>query len=158
MSANTLQTQMINPAVTEGVISRRVIAFLIDQLVIGCLVGIFYVVVFILGIATLGLAWGLFFILPGIWAVVALLYVFFTVSEQRPATWGMRSMEIEMRLYNGEPSYGMMAAFHYILFFVLTGVAVPLVITLIGLWLVPLFDKRRRTLHDIFSGTVMVRS
>ena len=76
MSANTLQTQMINPAVTEGVISRRVIAFLIDQLVIGCLVGVFYVVVFILGIATLGLAWGLFFILPGIWAVVALLYVF----------------------------------------------------------------------------------
>lgn len=155
MSSTDIQIQSY---VTDGVITRRIIAFLIDQLIIGGLVGVCYFLIGIMGIVTFGLAWGLFFILPSIWVIVALLYVFFTVSEKHPATWGMRAMEIEMRLYNGQPSYGMMAAFHYVLFFVLTGVAVPMIITLIGLWLVPLFDKRRRTLHDIFSGTVMVRS
>jgi uncharacterized RDD family membrane protein YckC len=151
-----IQTSEIPQARLEGVLFKRIVAFLFDQLVIGSFVALFYVVTFILGIATLGLAWGLFFLLPGIWAIVALVYVFFTVTPQNPATWGMRAMGIEMRMWTGEPAYGMLAAFHYVLFLVLTGVAVPLVLTLIGIWLVPLFDKRRRTVHDMFSGIVMV--
>ncbi len=140
------------PELFEGVMPRRVIAFLIDLVVIAVplfLVGVFIVM---FGIVTLGLGFFLFFVYWPVTVVIALLYYGLTLGGPRSATIGMRMMDIELRTWHGAPSYFVLGATHGLGYWLSTTFLTPFIL------LIALFNNRRRLLHDIVLGTVVVNS
>jgi uncharacterized RDD family membrane protein YckC len=138
-----------NPELFSGVRSRRIFAFFIDVIVIALLTFGAGVVVFFLGVFTLGLGFLLYGILP---TTVALLYVAFTLGGPQASTLGMRAMGLEMRLWYGAKPYPLLAAVHALLFWFSISLLTPLVL------LVALFSDRKRLLHDLILGTVVINS
>lgn len=138
-----------NPELFSGVRSRRIFAFFIDLIVITLFTFGAGVVVFFLGVFTLGLGFLLYGILP---TAVALLYVAFTLGGPQASTLGMRAMGLEMRLWYGAKPYPLLAAVHVILFWFSVSLLTPLVL------LVSLFSDRKRLLHDLVLGTVVINS
>lgn len=138
-----------NPELFESVRSRRIFAFLIDVIIIALLTFGAGVLVFVLGVFTLGLGFMLYAILP---TAVALLYVAFTLGGPRASTLGMRAMGLEMRLWYGARPYPLLAAVHVLLFWFSISLLTPLVL------LVSLLSDRKRLLHDIVLGTVVINS
>ena len=57
-----------------------------------------------------------------------------------------------MRTWYGAPSYFLLGAMHAVVFWISVSVLTPLVL------LVGLFNSRKRLLHDILLGTVVVNS
>ena len=107
--------------------------------------------VLLLGLVTLGIGWGLFFLLaPPAWLVWAILYCGVTLGGPRSATLGMRLMDLEMRTYYGAPAYFVLGAVHAVFFWLSVSALTPFVL------LVCFFNERRRLLHDILLGTVIV--
>lgn len=138
-----------DPALFTGLRTSRIFALLIDVLAMSIMTFVGYIVVAILGIFTLGLG---FLLLAVIWPGVALLYVAFTLGGPYSATPGMRAMGLEMRLWHGERMYPLLAAMHAILFWVSISILTPFIL------LVSLFSNRKRLLHDILLGTVVINS
>jgi uncharacterized RDD family membrane protein YckC len=135
--------------VYEGVRTRRVIAFCIDYLIVGVLLIPFAILVFLVGIITLGLGWMLFAVLG---PAVALVYIWNTLGGPNQATVGMRMMNIRLDRLDGRPIDGMVAVVHSVLFWAGNVVLTPLIL------LATLFLDRKRTLHDLLLGTVVTRS
>ncbi len=133
----------------EGVRTRRVIAFVIDYLLIGLLLIPFALIVFVVGVLTLGLGWFLFGILG---PAVALIYVWNTLGGRNQATIGMQMMGIRLDRLDGRPVDGMLAVVHTVLFWAANAVLTPLIL------LASLVLDRKRTLHDLMLGTVVTRS
>ncbi len=141
-----------SPELFDGVLPRRVLAFAIDVAVILTPVALAFVVVILFGLVTFGLGWALLALFyPGtvIWA---LAYYGLTFGGPASATIGMRVMEIEMRTWYGAPCYFVLGAVHAVAFYISVSVLTPLVL------LVGLFNQRRRLLHDIVLGTVVINS
>lgn len=133
----------------SGVRTRRIFAWLIDYLMIGLLTIPFAILVFLLGVLTLGLGWMLFsFLVPA----VAAIYVWNTLGGRNQATWGMRMMDIRLERLDGTRIDGLTAVVHTVLFWAGNVILTPLVL------LVTLFSDRKRALHDLLLGTVVVRS
>jgi uncharacterized RDD family membrane protein YckC len=133
----------------DGVRTRRVMAFLVDYLIVGLLVIPFAILVFFLGLLTFGLAWSLFAILV---PAVAILYVWNTLGGRSQATVGMRMMDIRLDRLDGRPIDGMTAVVHSVLFWAANVILTPLIL------LASLFTDRKRTVHDLLLGTVVTRS
>lgn len=133
----------------QGVLSRRIIAFLIDAAIIIGLTIVAYIVLFLLGILTLGLTWLLFGLA---FPAVALAYNAYTLSRPQSATIGMRSVDLQMRTWYGAPMYALLAAFHAILFYVSVTFLTPFIL------LIAPFNARKRCLHDFFAGTVVINT
>jgi uncharacterized RDD family membrane protein YckC len=143
---------LLNPEYFEGVLARRVIAFLIDLVIITAPILLACIFIFLFGLITFGLGWGLFFlVVPGsvIWA---LLYCGATMGGPASATVGMRTVDIEVRTWYGAPCYFLLGAVHAIAFWVTTSALTPLVL------LVGLLNERRRLLHDFLLGTVVINN
>ncbi len=141
-----------DPELFEGVLARRVLAFVIDVIVIMTPVAAVTVFIILLGLVTFGLGWVFLALLyPGtvIWA---LLYYGFTFASPASATLGMRVMQIEMRTWYGAPCYFVLGAVHAIAFYLSVTALTPLVL------LVGLFNERHRLLHDIVLGTVVINN
>jgi uncharacterized RDD family membrane protein YckC len=139
----------VRPEVYDGVRTRRIFAFLIDAAIVLFLMVAAYVVIGVLGIFTLGLLW---FLLPAVWPVVAILYSVLTIGGSNSATPGMRFMGIDIRNVHGERiDYGI-ALLHVLGFWFSVAILTPLVL------LVTLFTERKQLLHDLVLGTVAVRS
>jgi len=134
-------------ALFEGVRWRRVFAFVVDVALVAVLSLIAGVVVFFLGIFTLGLGWILYVFL---WQAVALIYTAFTLGGPASATPGMRLMGLELRLWYGAPVYPLLAVVHALGFWFSVSLLTPLVLV------VSLIDDKKRLLHDLVLGTVMV--
>ena len=141
-----------NPELFEGVLARRLIAFIIDVCII--VVPVMFTTVFILvfGLVTLGLGWALFLLLTPATAIWAICYYGFTLGGSASATIGMRVMDLEMRTWYGAPAYFVLGAVHAIVYWVTVSVLTPLVL------LVGFFNERRRLLHDILLGTVVINN
>ena len=140
------------PEMFEGVLARRLLAFVIDFVVLAVPVAFAAMFIFVVGIVTFGLGFLLYGLLwPGmvIWAVV---YYGFTLGSPASATIGMRVMEIEMRTWYGSPAYFVLGAVHAIVFWITVSALTPLIL------LVSLFNERRRCLHDILVGTVIINN
>ena len=137
----------VHPALFDGVLSRRVLAFLFDAVMIMALMVVASIVIAFLGIITFGLGWLLFAIL---FPLVALSYTALTLGGYRAATPGMRLMGLEMRLWYGARPYALLAIMHSLLFWFGNTILTPFII------LVGLFTKRSQLLHDIILGTVVV--
>src|SRR3979409_2456971 len=142
----------VNPELFEGVLARRFIAFLIDVTIIAIPVMFAAVFIFIFGVVTLGIGWVLYWLLsPGavIWAVV---YYGLTFGAPASATIGMRVMDLEMRTWYGAPAYFVLGAVHAVVYWIAVSVLTPFIL------LVGLFNERRRLLHDILIGTVVINN
>ncbi len=133
----------------DGVRTRRVLAFCIDYLIVFLLLIPVGILVFLFGILTLGLGWLLFGILG---PLVALIYVWTTLGGRRQATKGMQWMGIRLERLDGGRIDGMLAVVHSVLFWAGNVILTPLIL------LATLFLDRKRTLHDLLLGTVVVRS
>ena len=133
----------------DGVIGKRIIAFIIDAIIILVLTAVAALLVLLLGVITLGFGWLLF---PIVFPVVGLGYNALTIGGPNSATVGQRIMELEVRMWFGGKVTPLIAAFHALLFWVSLYTAV--------LWLIDvvwaLFDDRKCCLHDIFAGVVLI--
>lgn len=141
-----------NPELFEGVLARRVAAFVIDLIIIAVPLIAVSVFIFIFGLFTFGLGWALFWLLSPGSIVWALVYYGLTLGGRASATIGMRAMEIEMRTWYGAPAYFVLGAVHAIVFWISLSVLTPFIL------LVGLFNARRRLLHDILVGTVLINN
>jgi uncharacterized RDD family membrane protein YckC len=137
------------PELFESVLSRRVVAFVIDAIIIVLLMIPAALIVFVLGVVTLGIGWILY---GALFAIVALGYVALTLGGPNSATVGMRWTGIEMRTWNGGPSFPLLAVMHALIFWFSVALLTPLIL------LVGLFTARRQLLHDLLLGTVVVNS
>lgn len=134
------------PQLFAGVIGKRFVAFLVDAVIIAVLATIAYVVVGVLGIITLGLAWLLFGL---VFPVVGLGYNALTIGGPNSATIGQRLMGLEARMWFGGKATPLIAAFHALLFWFSLVIFCPIL-----LW--AFFDQRKRCLHDILAGLVVI--
>ncbi len=133
----------------DGVRRRRVAAFCIDYAIVLLLLIPVSILIAVLGVLTLGLGWMLYGILL---PLVALPYVYFTMGTPQQATLGMRTMSIRLERLDGRPVDGVLAMVHAVLFWAGNVILTPLIL------LATLFIDRKRTLHDLLLGTVVVRS
>jgi uncharacterized RDD family membrane protein YckC len=141
-----------NPELFEGVLARRVVAFLIDFIIISIPVVLAAMFIFAFGIITLGLGFALYWLLPPGAVIWALVYFGATLGGPRSATIGMRVMDLEMRTWYGAPAYFVLGAVHAIVFWISISALTPFIL------LVAFFNERRRLLHDILLGTVIINN
>ncbi|WP_417684279.1 RDD family protein [Roseibium sp.] len=140
---------LARPELFEGVRTRRMFAFCIDVIAVAILTLMAGILIFFLGIFTLGLAW---FFYAFLGQAVALIYTAFTLGGPNAATPGMRAMGLEMRLWYGAKPYPLLAAMHVLLFWFSFALLTPLVLA------VSLFSDRKRLLHDIVLGTLVMNA
>ena len=143
---------VLQPELFRGVAIRRVFAFLIDLVVIAIPVILGYLFIGVFGLITLGLGWALFWLAWPASVVWAILYYGASIGGAHSATIGMRVMDLELRTWYGAPGYFVLGAMHAVLFWVSISFLSPLIV------LVGLFNGRRRLLHDIILGTVVINS
>jgi len=137
----------------DGVLWRRPLAYVIDFLIVGAVIALLWVVVFLLGILTLGLAW--FLLAPGTllsFPVVAIAYDTLLLSGRHAATWGMRLFDLELRSTDGSRPSPLQAALQSLLFYGTVAVTGSLIL------LVALLNPRHRLVHDFLSGTAVIRA
>jgi uncharacterized RDD family membrane protein YckC len=142
----------LNPELFRGVLTRRFFAFLIDLVVLSIPVILVCLFIAVFGVVTLGLGWALFWLVSPASIIWALVYFGSSLGGPHSATMGMRVMDLEMRTWYGAPGYFVLGAMHALLFWVSVSFLSPLVV------LVGLFNGRRRLLHDIVLGTVIINS
>src|SRR6202047_2209975 len=142
----------LQPELFRGVLTRRVFAFLIALLVLSIPVILAVVFIAVFGVVTLGLGWALFWLVSPASVIWALIYFGASLGGPHSATLGMRVMDLELRTWYGAPSYFVLGAMHAVRFWISISVLSPLVL------LVGLFNGRRRLLHDIVLGSVIINS
>ena len=141
-----------NPELFEGVLARRCIAFLIDLVIIAIPVLLAATFILIFGLFTFGLGWLLYGLLWPASVIWAIVYYGMTLGSPASATIGMRVLDVEMRTWYGAPAYFVLGAVHAIVFWVTISFLTPLIL------LVAFFNERRRLLHDMLVGTVVINN
>jgi uncharacterized RDD family membrane protein YckC len=142
----------LEPELFRGVPTRRVVAFLIDLVVLSVPVILGYIFIAVFGLLTLGLGWVLFWLAWPASVIWAIVYYGASLGGPHSATVGMRVMDLELRTWYGAPGYFVLGAMHAVLFWVSISFLSPLVV------LVGLFNTRRRLLHDFVLGTVIINN
>lgn len=145
----TTYVPSLDDAALDGVRTRRVMAFVLDYVLIAILLVPAWLLVAVFGLLTFGLAWAAFAVLG---PAVALIYVAVTMGGPRQATLGMRAMDIVVERLDGQRIDGMTAIMHTVLFWAGNAILSPLI--LLG----TLFTWRKRTLHDMLLATQVVRT
>jgi len=140
-----------NPRALDGVLTRRMLAFVIDYLIVGALTVALAIAVFLLGIITLGAGWLLFFVFGPATVLIVLTYIWRTMGGPDQATVGMKMMGLKIYRMNGTPIDGMTAVVHSVLFWAGNVLLTPLIL------LATLFTDYKRTVHDLLLGTVVLR-
>jgi uncharacterized RDD family membrane protein YckC len=132
---------------TEGVLLRRVMAWFIDLVLIGLLWLLLYVLLLLFGLLTLGLGMPLLGVLP----LVPFCYHVLFLSGPPSATPGQQALGLIVRRNDnfGRPT-ALQAVVSTLLFYATLATSGLLL-------LVALFTVRKRTLHDLGSGLVVVR-
>jgi uncharacterized RDD family membrane protein YckC len=133
--------------ITDGVLARRVIAYLLDLCFIGIISAILFLPLVLLTLLTFTLIH--FYLLL---ALVPLAYATIQIGGPAAATWGMRIMDIGYRRSDGGGPSHVEALIVTLLFY--ASMALTFWIAL----LVPLISDRHRMLHDLLCGLVMVRT
>ncbi len=137
------------PELFDGILSKRIIAFIFDAILIVLLMIPAALLLLILGFVTLGIAWLLF---PLLFAFVALSYCAFTLGGRASATPGMRIAGVEMRTWSGQKMFPLLAIMHALIFWFSIGILTPFIL------LVGLFTRRRQLLHDLLLGVVALNA
>jgi uncharacterized RDD family membrane protein YckC len=137
------------PELFDGILSKRILAFIVDAVLIVLLMVPAALMILVLGLITLGIAWLLF---PALFAIVALGYVALTLGGRASATPGMQMVGVEMRTWNGQGMFPLLAMMHALIFWFSCGILTPLIL------LVGLFTPRRQLLHDLLLGVVALNA
>lgn len=137
------------PEYFSGVMWRRIFAFIIDLVVIAILVLLALVPFLVLTILSFGL---FLFVAAGFFVALILGYEAFTLGGPYSSTYGMRMMGLEMRTWYGERPGILQAAAHSLLFYFSVTATTFLIL------LVPVFNGRRRCVHDFICGTVVINN
>jgi uncharacterized RDD family membrane protein YckC len=135
------------PELFEGVLSRRIIAWLVDSVIIFAIATAVFVVGLIIGVLTLGIG---LIAMPFILPVAVLAYYAMTLGSPARSTVGMRVFDLVLTPARGKPLDGWTILIHPIIFW----------LTIWFAWiavLLPLFTPRRQMLHDLVTGTLMLR-
>ena len=142
-----------NPELFEGVLARRFIAFLIDVIIIAIPVIFAAVFIFILGDRHARASAGsLYWLLSPATVIWAICYYGYTFGSPASATIGMRVMDLEMRTWYGAPAYFVLGAVHAVVYWLTVSFLTPFIL------LVGFFNERRRLLHDMLVGTVVINN
>ncbi|HMB77984.1 MAG TPA: RDD family protein [Kiloniellaceae bacterium] len=134
------------PELFDGIMVRRVVAYVLDGIAVGLLWILAWLILAALTTITFGLTSPLMvilFLLPLIYHSLSIAYL--------GATPGMCLLDVEVRLLNGQRPDLPHAILFTILFFATTWMTAFLVL------LVALFNRRGRCLHDILTGLLLVR-
>jgi uncharacterized RDD family membrane protein YckC len=130
---------------TDGVLGRRLIAWLIDVLLVSLLAVALHLLLAVLGLVTFGLGWTLFALMP----LLPFGYSFFSLASRHAATPGQRLMHLVVREHStGRRPTPLEAFVSTALFFISLGFP--------PLFLIAMVAPRHRTLHDLCSGLLMV--
>ena len=136
------------PEAYDDVLWRRTLAYFVDLCFIAMIavfVWIVFAVLWVLSFGLLGpLLWFLFGLIP-------LAYHTLLLSGPWSATLGMRLFDVELRSVTGERPGFLQALAQTALFYLTVGATCSLIL------LLALLNRRKRTLHDVLAGTVMVR-
>ena len=141
-----------NPELFEDVLARRLVAFAIDLMILAIPVVLAAMFIFAAGVITLGFGFFLYALLPPAIIIWTLAYYGGTLGSPRSATIGMRVMDLEMRTWYGAPAYFVLGAVHAVVFWITVTTLTPLVL------LVCFFNERRRLLHDILLGAIIINN
>jgi uncharacterized RDD family membrane protein YckC len=140
------------PELFEGVLARRVVAFLIDVIIIAVPLILLAIFMAAFTVFTLGLGVFVFFLYGPIATIWALVYYGLTFGSAKSATIGMRMVDLEMRTWYGAPCYFVLGAVHAIGYWLSVTFLTPFIL------LVALFNDRRRLLHDMLVGTIVINN
>jgi uncharacterized RDD family membrane protein YckC len=135
-------------ALTEGVLTRRLVAFLIDGVLVTLLCWVLFAVLVLFGVLTLGLGLPLLSLIP----LVPIAYNWLSLLRRASATPGQALLGLRVRRDAdlGPPS-GLQALAWSLGFTVTCGLGF--------IWFaVALVTVRHRALHDLVSGLVVVRA
>jgi uncharacterized RDD family membrane protein YckC len=133
---------------TTGVLSRRVFAWIIDAALISMLVGAAWSFGVVFGLLTLGLALPLLGGLPAL----PILYTWLSIASPLSATPGQALLGLTVRRDDDLGRPGLAQA-------LVSTIGYYLTVALGAIWLaVAILTTRRRTLHDLVSGLVVVRA
>jgi len=135
-------------SLTRGVLSRRVIGWFVDLLLLALILVVLWVVFMVFGLLTLGLGFPLLGVLP----FVPFCYHMLFLAGPPSATPGQSAFGLVVRRNDdfGHPTVGQAAVSTLVFYATLATSGLLL--------LIALFTVRRRTLHDLISGLVVVRS
>ncbi len=145
--ATAFQNDAFEDRLTGGILPSRVLAFVIDGVIVTVLAAALWVVLLVMGLLTLGLLWPLFALLPA----VPVLYNWLTVAGRGQATPGqaMCGLRVVRDTDLGRPNSAQALVWA-------AGFAVT--IALGAVWLaVALITTRHRAAHDIVAGVTVVR-
>jgi uncharacterized RDD family membrane protein YckC len=132
----------------RDVLTRRVLAYLLDLVFIAIIGTVLGMLLTFLAILSFGLLSVLFVTLPA----VGVLYGALTIGGSRSATWGMRLVSLTVRRTDGgRPDFAQALIFS-LLFYATIALTSWLIL------LVALLTPRKRALHDLLSGLVILRS
>jgi uncharacterized RDD family membrane protein YckC len=150
VSAVELNRYDLDPRLTEGVIGRRVMGYLVDFVMIGIWSIIMMIVISVVGLLTFGLGWSLFALVP----LTAIIYNAVTISGRSQATVGMRmaGLRVVDATTGGRVGF-IVAAVHALLFYV----AVSTFLLWVCDVLVGFFRNDGRFVHDLLTGVVLIR-
>jgi uncharacterized RDD family membrane protein YckC len=139
-----------DPALYDGVFSRRIFGYLIDALIAFVLVSMLFMVSCTLTVGTFGLLALPTFIFgtPFVHFVLAAV----TIGGRRAATPGMRAMGLRTVAWNGE-NPGLLRGIIMTAMYYVTVPATGFLILVFGF-----FDPRGRLLHDHLAGILVYRA
>jgi uncharacterized RDD family membrane protein YckC len=138
----------IDSPLYEGVLARRVAAWVVDVILIGILVWIAWLGVVLLGIVTFGVGFILLAALPAFGFFYHVLFL----AGPRSATPGQMMMDLSVRR---DADFGPPSLAQAVLF--TGGLWLTLSFAFFLLFLAP-FTQRQRALHDIVAGVVVLRN
>jgi uncharacterized RDD family membrane protein YckC len=148
IAMRVLPDPVSNPELFDGLLVRRAVAYLIDLVILGVITFAMAIIGLVLGLLTFGAAW---LALPVVIVVAILAYYALTLGSPSRATVGMRAMDIVLTPARGRPLDGWAILIHPIVFWVTIWISWPFTI------LFALFTPRQQLLHDLVTGTLMVR-
>ena len=139
------------PSAFRAVARRRILAYLVDCLILAFGIGTIWWVGFVLSVMTFGLFAPLHLLII---ALLPVSYHTLLIGGPRSATFGMRL--VGLRVYSldrtipgGRPSY-LQAVIQTVCFYGSIGMTGSIILV------VALLNPRRRTVHDWLAGTVIV--
>ncbi len=138
---------MQDDLLTRGVMTRRCVAWVVDLVLIAGLTLVGWVVLFTFGLLTLGLGMPLLGLLPFVPAAYYFLFLAGMAATPGQAMLGLRVLRDD-DLGRPTPLQALLAVVIYTVTWATSGL----------LLLIAPFTRRHRTLHDLVSGLVVVRT
>lgn len=136
------------PELFEGILTRRVIAYVLDVIIMMVVVGAILVVGLVMGLFSGG---ALLLVLPFAIPLAIVAYYAITLGSPKRATVGMNMMDIVLTPTRAAPLDGWKAFMHPLIFWLTCWILPPFN------YFVALFTPRRQMIHDFLTGTLMVR-